>query len=75
MRCGLRRPYTRQLDKGGSHAVPHDNDDFVNALRVIEALPRVGHDGPSGDFEKQFLVTPGPMRVPLPAATRMALFI
>ena len=44
-----------QLPKGFLHAVAHDENDFVNALRIVESLPGVGDHRAAGRFEKQFV--------------------
>ena len=38
--------------KRALHSVTDDEDDFINAGRVVEPLPRMRHDGTPSDFEK-----------------------
>jgi len=37
------------------HSVPDDEDNFINAWRVVEALPRMGNDGAPSYFEEELV--------------------
>ena len=58
--------------EGGLHAVADDENDVVDALRAVEALPGMGHDRFAGQLRGTDLVPGRADSVPFPAATMMA---
>ena len=51
----LKGKFGRQFREVLLHAVAHDEDDFLDARRVVELLPSVGDDRPAGDLQPELV--------------------
>lgn len=51
----LKTELRRQVCKPGFHTLPHDEDDFINTLGVVEPPPGMSHYRAACDIKKKFV--------------------